>query len=262
MLPPLCGCLQGQCYLEMVASRSLYTVLHQWRSSWCYSVVRRRDWYVQNSSKLEHSTQPQNCRGPMLMYKEFLHLLPMLYQLACAPNCYEFGFLRPLSEDGVCRWACSQAWHQVGLLSCFSHLPFRIMSSSWLIRALCKWKVLDTVLATLGCSRQRLNNLLILAMPVLMVVLRSSNLRAWWARQMSSAWMNFLHIVAGRSLMYKLKRVGASTWTEKQVHSSRRTWRHTALNIKLLEPLAQGASRFERLLAPQKSTGPQFFQTT
>ena len=42
----------------------------------------------------------------------------------------------------------------------------------------------------------------------------------------------------------------------------------TALNIKLLEPLAQGASRFEKSLAPpkihwppQKSTGPQFFQT-
>ena len=35
-----------------------------------------------------------------------------------------------------------------------------------------------------------------------------------------------------------------------------------ALNIKLLEPLAQGASRFENSLAPPKSTGPQFFQTT
>ena len=34
---------------------------------------------------------------------------------------------------------------------------------------------------------------------------------------------------------------------------------HSALNIKFLEPLAQGASRFEKLLAPQKSTGPQFF---
>ena len=33
----------------------------------------------------------------------------------------------------------------------------------------------------------------------------------------------------------------------------------SALNIKLLEPLAQGASRFEKSLAPQKSTGPQFF---
>ena len=37
---------------------------------------------------------------------------------------------------------------------------------------------------------------------------------------------------------------------------------NAALNIKLLEPLAQGASRFEKLLAPPKSTGPQFFQTT
>ena len=36
----------------------------------------------------------------------------------------------------------------------------------------------------------------------------------------------------------------------------------TALNIKLLEPLAQGASRFEKLLAPQNSTGPHFFQMT
>ena len=81
--------------------------------AWCYSVVRQRDWYVQSSSKLEHSTtQPQNSRGPMLMYEDILHLLPILYQLACAPNCYEFGFLRPLSEDGVCRWACSQVWHQ------------------------------------------------------------------------------------------------------------------------------------------------------
>ena len=33
---------------------------------------------------------------------------------------------------------------------------------------------------------------------------------------------------------------------------------HSALNIKLLEPLAQGASRFEKLLAPPKSTGPIF----
>ena len=37
------------------------------------------------------------------------------------------------------------------------------MSSSWLLLALCKWKVLDTVLATLGCSRQRLQNSLILS---------------------------------------------------------------------------------------------------
>ena len=34
---------------------------------------------------------------------------------------------------------------------------------------------------------------------------------------------------------------------------------HSALNIKLLEPLAQGASRFEKSLTPPKSTGPQFF---
>ena len=31
------------------------------------------------------------------------------------------------------------------------------------------------------------------------------------------------------------------------------------LNIKLLEPLAQGASRFEKLLAPQKIHWPQIF---
>ena len=36
----------------------------------------------------------------------------------------------------------------------------------------------------------------------------------------------------------------------------RGTIRESALNIKLLEPLAQGASRFEKLLAPPKSTGP------
>ena len=35
-------------------------------------------------------------------------------------------------------------------------------------------------------------------------------------------------------------------------------WRGSALNIKLLEPLAQGASRFEKSLAPPKSTGPIF----
>ena len=32
----------------------------------------------------------------------------------------------------------------------------------------------------------------------------------------------------------------------------------TALNIKLLEPLAQGASRFEKLLAPRKIYWPPF----
>ena len=52
----------------------------------------------------------------------------------------------------------------------------------------------------------------ILAMSALMVVTESSNVRAWWARQMSSAYKNFMHVVAGRSLMYELKRVGASTY--------------------------------------------------
>ena len=99
------------CYLEQVASRFLCTVLHQCWSSWCYSLVRRRDWNVQNSSKLEHSrpTQPQNSRAPRLMYEEFSHLLPRLCQPAFAPNCYEFGFLQPLSEDWVCRLVCNQA---------------------------------------------------------------------------------------------------------------------------------------------------------
>ncbi len=32
-----------------------------------------------------------------------------------------------------------------------------------------------------------------------------------------------------------------------------------ALNIKLLEPLAQGASRFEKSLAPQNPLAPNFF---
>ena len=34
---------------------------------------------------------------------------------------------------------------------------------------------------------------------------------------------------------------------------------YSALNIKLLEPLAQGASRFEKLLAPPKIHWPPFF---
>ena len=46
---------------------------------------------MQNSFKLEHSTQPQSNRGPRLMFEEFLHLLPRLCQLACGPNCYESG---------------------------------------------------------------------------------------------------------------------------------------------------------------------------
>ena len=58
---------------------------------------------LQNSSKQEHSTQPQSNRGPMLMFEEFLHLLPRLCQLACGPNCYESGFLQQLSEDMVCK---------------------------------------------------------------------------------------------------------------------------------------------------------------
>ena len=37
------------------------------------------------------------------MFEEFLHLLPMLCQLACGPNYYESGFLQLLSEDGVCK---------------------------------------------------------------------------------------------------------------------------------------------------------------
>ena len=36
--------------------------------------------------------------------------------------------------------------------------------------------------------------------------------------------------------------------------------RKTALNIKLLEPLAQGASIFEKLLAPQNPLAPNFFK--
>ena len=35
----------------------------------------------------------------------------------------------------------------------------------------------------------------------------------------------------------------------------------TALNIKLLEPLAQGASRLEKLLAPREIYWPPFFPT-
>ena len=67
--------------------------------------------------------------------------------------------------------------------------PFPIQSYVQLLvnSSIMQVEVLDTVLAKLGCSRQRLQNSLILAMSVLMVVLRSSNLRAWWARQMSSA---------------------------------------------------------------------------
>ena len=34
---------------------------------------------------------------------------------------------------------------------------------------------------------------------------------------------------------------------------------YAALNINLLEPLAQGASRFEKLLAPRKIYWPPFF---
>ena len=62
---------------------------------------------MQSSSKLEHSTQPQNSRGPMLMYEEFLHLLPMLYQLACAPNssgfCGHFPKMGFVGEHSVKR---------------------------------------------------------------------------------------------------------------------------------------------------------------
>ena len=50
-------------------------------------------------------------------------------------------------------------------------------------------------------------------------------------------------------------RCGLVDWYYKLIKSS-----ITALNIKLLEPLAQGASRFEKSLAPPKSTGPQFFK--
>ena len=58
----------------------------------CTSTLTRQYWYVQSSSILKPSNQPHNSRGPRLMYEESLHLLPMLYQLACEPNCYEFRY--------------------------------------------------------------------------------------------------------------------------------------------------------------------------
>ena len=65
-------------------------------------VVRRRDWCVQSSSKLEHNTQPQSSRGPRLKYKEdFLHLLPRLCQLAREPNCTSPEFCSNFTEMGV-----------------------------------------------------------------------------------------------------------------------------------------------------------------
>ena len=40
---------------------------------------------MQSSSKLEHSTQPQNSRAPRLMYEEFLHLQQQRLQV-CENN--------------------------------------------------------------------------------------------------------------------------------------------------------------------------------
>ena len=44
---------------------------------------------------------PQSSIGPMLMFEEFVHLLPGLCQLAYGPNCYESEFVQLLSEHGV-----------------------------------------------------------------------------------------------------------------------------------------------------------------
>ena len=71
-----------------------------------------------------------------------------------------------------------------------------MMSSSWSILALCIWKVLNTVLATLGCSRQHL-------------VADLSNVSVDGGVEIFKhvCLNNFLHIVAGRSLMHKLRSV-------------------------------------------------------
>ena len=59
------------CYLELVDSRSLCTVLHASDDphggiQLYFDEIGRP--YVQSSSKLEHSTQPHS-RGPSLMYE-------------------------------------------------------------------------------------------------------------------------------------------------------------------------------------------------
>ena len=52
-------------------------------------------------------------------------------------------------------------------------------------------------------------------------------------------------------------------FTEITLHTLLKYFKcNSALNIKLLEPLAQGASRFEKLLAPLKTHWPPIIQTT
>ena len=124
---------------------------------------------MKNSSKLEHSTHPPNNREPRLMFEEFLHLLPRLCQLACGPNCSESGCLQLFPKMGYASERAIKCDTKIGRPIVVPQ-PFHIYNyvQLWLILALCKWKVLDTVLATLGCSRQRLQYSLILAMSALM----------------------------------------------------------------------------------------------
>ena len=80
---------------------------------------------------------------------------PHVVPVACAPNCYEFGFLQPLSEDGVVGERAIKRDTKIRRPIVVSQ-PFPIYNYVQLLvnLALCKWKVLDTVLATLGCIRQ------------------------------------------------------------------------------------------------------------
>ena len=65
----------------------------------------------------------------------------------------------------------------------------------------------------------------------------------------------------------RLNYITASTWDASYWHAEigprptgtrlvGMTPKYSALNIKLLEPLAQGASRFEKLLPPQNPLAP------
>ena len=134
------------------------------------------------------STQPQSNRGPRLMFEELLHLLPMLYQLACGPNYYESGCCSCFPKMGVVSERAIKCDTMVGRPIVVPQ-PFPIYNYVQLLVNSSIVQVESTRhrLATLGCSRQRLQYSMILAMSALMVVFRSSNVRAWWTRPMSSA---------------------------------------------------------------------------
>ena len=136
---------------------------------------------MQSSSNLEHSSQPQNSRGAMLMYEELFFV--------CSPCCISYNVHQIVTSLCFCNHFSKMGFVGERAVKRDSNIPrpVVVVFQPFPIYNYVRLLVISSIVQVESdrhsfghtrCSHQRLQNYLILAMSVLMVVLRSSNLRA------------------------------------------------------------------------------------